>query len=178
MSDPGLPYERSYWVEAGRLLAGEYPGSGNEIYARARLRALLKLGIRTFVDLTERGELPQRARYPELLEEAASDMGLEADHLRFGTEDMTPPTPGEMSRILDAIDASLDEGRPVYVHCLMGIGRTGAVVGCWLVRHGLATAEDVLDRIAELRIGEPSSHIRSPVTRMQRDLVQSWYRGR
>lgn len=35
---------------------------------------------------------------------------------------------------------ALAAGQTVYVHCYGGIGRTGTVVGCWLVRHGLSGA--------------------------------------
>ena len=41
-----------------------------------------------------------------------------------------------------------DEGlEPVYVHCWGGIGRTGTVVGCWLVRHGM-TGDEALAEFA------------------------------
>jgi protein-tyrosine phosphatase len=40
-----------------------------------------------------------------------------------------------MGSVLDAIDTSLDEVGPAYVHCWGGHGRTGTAIGCWLVRH-------------------------------------------
>ena len=46
--------------------------------------------------------------------------------------------PALMRSILDAIDAAVSQGRRVYVHCRAGIGRTGTVVGCYLVRHGMS----------------------------------------
>ena len=53
-----------------------------------------------------------------------------------------------MSDILDAIDAALRDGKTVYVHCWGGVGRTGTVIGCWLVRHG-KTGDEALSQIAE-----------------------------
>ena len=47
---------------------------------------------------------------------------------------------------LDAIDAELAAGGLVYVHCWAGCGRTGVVVGCWLVRHGRARRRARQDR--------------------------------
>ena len=63
---------------------------------------------------------------------------------------MGVPTIPHMTRILDEVDGALADGGSVYVHCWGGIGRTGTVVGCWLVRHGLDDG-DAVARIAELR---------------------------
>ena len=52
-------------------------------------------------------------------------------------EDLSVPTLADMERILGAIDDELAAGRAVYLHCWGGIGRTGTVVGCYLVRQGL-----------------------------------------
>jgi hypothetical protein len=173
-----LPFGRSYWVDPARLLAGEYPGSRNPLHARARLASLVRLGIRLFVDLTVEDEVGHGGRYDLLLEDVASEAGVNVRHLRYGMEDMSVPTVEEMVGILDTIDASIAGGRPVYVHCFMGIGRTGTVVGCWLVRHGRAVTGNVLDAIASLRASDPSSYIRSPVTDAQCALVSTWGYGR
>ena len=77
-----------------------------------------------------------------------------------------------MKQILDVIDASLDEGKKVYVHCLAGIGRTGTVVGCWLVRHG-RTGEQALAQITNWRL-QAYLHPSSPETPWQRDYVLNW----
>ena len=59
-------------------------------------------------------------------------------------------------------------------HCLGGIGRTGTVVGCYLLRHGLATRTNVFDIIEKLRINDPTSYIRSPESEAQQHFVQNW----
>ena len=53
-----LPLANAYWVQRDRWLAGEYPGGATREATRARLAALVALGIDTFVDLTTPGELP------------------------------------------------------------------------------------------------------------------------
>ena len=78
----------------------------------------------------------------------------------------------EMIQILDSIDQSIDEGLPVG-----GVGRTGTVVGCYLIRHGIATQSDVLDRIAFLRREELTAYRQSPETLEQRRMVQNWRVG-
>ena len=155
------PIPDSYWVVPGRLLAGEYPGAPGAEAAERKLRRLGWSGIDLYVDLTEEGEYGLR-QYADLLDGA--------EHLRLPIPDVSTPSRERMTEILDTIDEALDSGRSVYVHCYGGIGRTGTVVGCHLVRHG-ATGEEALDRIAELRRGTPDGSRESPETAEQRELV-------
>ena len=66
-------------------------------------------------------------------------------------------------QILDLVDDALGRDEPVYVHCFGGIGRTGTVVGCWLVRHGRDDG-DPMRRIATLRRDVPDAWQPSPQT--------------
>src|SRR4051794_8613743 len=50
------PIPDSYWVEDGKLLAGEYPGSRREAAAREKLETIRAVGADVFLDLTEPGE--------------------------------------------------------------------------------------------------------------------------
>ena len=93
--------------------------------------------------------------------------------------DVNIPTEDFMVKILDAIDAHLDDGRKPYIHCWGGIGRTGTVVGCWLIRHGHATPELVGDMISELRVGDVEAGYRvSPEAESQWDFILNWERGK
>lgn len=175
---PAVPFERSYWVEPGRLLAGAYPGNRDPRKARAKMELLLGAGIRTMVDLTGEAETNWAgepfAGYAEAFLQAARGRGVPARCLRFPVPDFSVPTRERMAEILDAIDASLAEGRPVYVHCWGGIGRTGTVVGCWLSRHGVASGEEALERIAHLRRDDPLAWRFSPESDEQRRMVTTW----
>ena len=57
MNENKRPIAESYWVEAGRFLAGEYPGHFDPEQARRRLEALIEAGFDTFIDLTRQGEV-------------------------------------------------------------------------------------------------------------------------
>lgn len=62
---PKIPFDRSYWVLPGRLLAGCHPGKICQDAAASNLRALVGAGIHTCLDLTEENEL-NIAGYPSM----------------------------------------------------------------------------------------------------------------
>ena len=167
------PLKHTYWVIEGQLLAGEYPGDKNNgDAAREKLAHLLDAGIRTFIDLTEPRELQP---YEHMLMEMASARQIDVAYHRFGIPDVDVPSdPHHMKCILDTIEASVAEQQPAYVHCLGGVGRTGTVVGCWLVRRG-ARGEDALVQLQELwNACEKSGWRDSPETPAQCEYVTSW----
>jgi rhodanese/phosphatase family protein len=162
------PIPDSYWVEPGRLLAGEYPGAQLDADARLRLEKFAETGMTSFVDLTEVDE--GLAPYEHLLPDGAR-------YRRLAVRDLGCPSEAEMLAILDLIDEELAGGQSVYVHCWGGHGRTGTVVGCWLARHGLG-GDAALRRLAELRAEVPeAAWRRSPETSAQEALVRSWHEG-
>ncbi len=183
-----LPF---YWLVPGRVAAGVYPGSPDPGQAREKLRRLVGQGIRTFVDLTESGEITQSfgplVLYENALREVGEEAGAAVERLSFPIRDMHAPSPETMVRILDAMDERVAAGSPLYVHCLGGRGRTGVVLGCFLVRHaprllgtddpgeapGLALARIVQERKAQ---GMPSADD-SPQTQSQFEMVGSWRIG-
>jgi protein-tyrosine phosphatase len=137
-----------------RLAAGAYPTAPLE-------------GIDTYVDLTHEadGAPPYAGRLPP-----------GARRLAFPVQDYSVPPDDVLVAILDGIDAELAGGRTTYVHCLGGLGRTGLVVGCWLVRHG-RTGDEALARVAELVRLTPGGRSTSPETPAQRETVRRWPMG-
>lgn len=168
------PIPNSYWVVPGRFLAGEYPGDLNPRKAIAKVKALLEVGIDQFVDLTHPWD--RMEPYANL----ALRKGLEGDkrvvYLRHPIVDESVPIPQEMAHVLDAIDTGLERGRSVYVHCWGGVGRTGTVVGCWLVRNRGVTGEEALRLLAQRwqTVAKTHIHPRSPQTNEQHRFVREW----
>jgi protein-tyrosine phosphatase len=103
-------------------------------------------------------------------------LGEAARHVRTPIPDFGVPTPEQMAQTLDIIDVAIGSGHAVYVHCLGGLGRTGTVVGCYLVRHGLQGAE-ALNTIQLLRRGTPGAGSDSPETGLQQWMVLTWRNG-
>jgi len=137
------PLPRTYWVIDELFLAGAYAGKPDPRASKERLSGMFNAGIRTFVNLMEENESNNVGkpfvRYDDLIQTIASDANERVECLRFPIVDGHITTNERMRSILDAIDGSHEKKQPVYVHCFGGIGRTGTVVCCWLLRHGYAT---------------------------------------
>ncbi len=164
----------TYWVVPGRFAAGEYPGAKKREEAAHKLRILLETGFDYFIDLTESNEGLEP--YAGVAEAEAMRLNTNFVHARHHIVDRrVPRSPQETAGILDAIDKALDDGKKVYVHCWGGIGRTGTVVGCWLVRQGM-TGDQALAQIAEWWRGMEKAYRRprSPETQKQRAYVRNW----
>jgi protein-tyrosine phosphatase len=131
----------------------------------ARLERFRSSGIELFVDLTEELEVEP---YAHLVDGARHERRPIPDFGTTGTE--------AYRTTLDLVDEALAAGGRVYVHCLGGRGRTGTVVGCWLVRHG-QDCGDAIGRIAALRSGTPDASSPSPETAEQRRVIEDWRHG-
>ena len=130
------PIPNSYWATP-LLLACEYPWS--PYCTTQKLEKLLASGVRTFIDLTEHGEL---SPYAPHLGAQATSQGIDVREIEyhcFPIQDRSLPQSVEyMCAILDVLRDNAERGRISAVHCRGGIGRTGMVVGCWLVECGVA----------------------------------------
>lgn len=177
-----IPFDRSYWVIPGRFLAGYYPGDRQKEIMAVKLQGLLDCGIQCVINLMEPNERDHDGRpfvdYEPLLKRMAKTNGNSpmACH-RMPIRDLDVPSTEFMTKILDRIDAYLDENQFVYVHCWGGRGRTGTVVGCWLVRHSIAEGESALEKIQELRFFDLKAHWPSPEMPAQIQMVLSWRNG-
>ena len=164
--NPPLPFPNSYWVEPGRLLAGEYPGGSMRSDPAIAVAALLRARISCFIDLTQEKEMTP---YEALLEPGMV-------YRRFPIVDHgLPRSPQTFADVLAAIDSAFDEGRSVYVHCRAGIGRTGMAIACYLI-HGGLTAEQALARLQVLwkQNARSATWPRVPETDEQVTYVRRW----
>ncbi len=138
------------WIVEGRLLASVYPS--NESYLK-HLKE--KEGIELAINLTE-------SPWPENWQKLS---GIRCLH--FPVVDMSVPSLEAAGRIMDEIDNH--EG-PVMLHCAAGIGRTGTMIGLYLVHRGM-DPEDAIRTVRKKRPG-------SIQTRSQERFIMRWTKDR
>lgn len=147
-------------IEPARLIAGRHPCAYGPEGAEAEIASLREAGVTLFLDLTRDGEL----------EPYAAQVAPPARYANRPIGDFSVPARDDLVAMLDEIDAELERGGVVYVHCWAGCGRTGVVVASWLVRHG-RDPEEALRLVADVR-GRGC-----PQTLEQRLLVRGWRPG-
>ena len=115
-------------------------GTSPEAWLEADLQGLAEAGVGALVSLTE----------APLDGEAVRAFGLDLLHLPI--RDMAAPGPEDVARFVAFVEGSLEAGRPVGVHCLVGRGRTGTMLACYLVKGGCGPGEAIF-RVREARPG-------------------------
>ncbi len=148
-------------------MAGEYPAHHEDDAETGQIvQTLLAHGVTAFFDLTtpEDGLPPYEHHFPS---------GVQRIH--HPIPDMDVPTTQQLATILDDLDHALRSGETVYVHCWGGLGRTGTVVACHLVRTGTAQGPGALEALQALRRGIRKEQLASPQTGAQRMLVSMWH---
>lgn len=127
--------KRVTWLDDEGVAACRYPRDARS------LRELADHGVTVLINLHERphpdGVL---ARY-----------GLTAVHLPV--PDFTPPTFAQLEQGVLAMETAVASGHRVAVHCGAGLGRTGTLLACYLVKRGRQPDE----AIAHLRALRPGS---------------------
>jgi hypothetical protein len=172
-----MPVPHTWWV-TDQLLAGPYPGDVDERIAESNLRSIVDGGVSVFVNLQEPTETGMGSKpfpdYRPTVRHLSRGSNHEPLFHRFPIPDMGVTNSGTIREALDRIDQAHSGGRGVYVHCWGGHGRTGTIVGCWMVRHGLSP-KAALARISELRKHDDYLiYMASPQTRAQERVIRSW----
>ena len=173
-----LPYERSYWIIPGKFLAGNIPVELDTVNTYNRIENLLDVGIRCFISLIQNNELTSYGipiiNYNNTLQNISAKKKIQTSLHEFPIVDMGVPSVKEMEHILYLIDDCINNDKPVYVHCWGGIGRTGTVVGCYLISKGMANKKNVLEMLKYLRRTEPYNDYIAPQSEQQINMVLEW----
>ena len=130
----GLIADRATWLEGRQVLGCAYPRG------QAGLARLARIGVSLVVNLHERPHNPAYLARYDLTE------------LHLPVADFTPPLPAQLDCGVAAIVAATAVGERVAVHCGAGLGRTGTLLACYLVYHGLS-ADAAIARVRVIRPG-------------------------
>ena len=79
------------------------------------------------------------------------------NYLHVLSDDMGVPTFEDLANSIDFIHERIQNNEPVLVHCLAGMGRTGTILACYMIKYQKMSAEDAIQHIRENRHGSIQS---------------------
>lgn len=148
MSKPGNLWRRVHgkitkkptnfsWLIDNKLAGSGMPTTIEEI------TWVQKQGVKSIVTMTE-------AALPE-------SWTKDVKYLHVPTEDLSAPDMEQIDQAVEFIHERLQSEEPVMVHCAAGIGRTGTILACYLVKYHKLSAKDAIEKVRKERPGSIQS---------------------
>jgi protein-tyrosine phosphatase len=157
-----------YWLDGpwrGKLAMAARPRGGDWLrddianWKRAGIDAVLSL-----LTTDEEGEMDLRDEASE-----ATTQGMEFASFPIPDRQI-PKSEAQWSDIVERVTSTLSKGKNVVVHCRQGIGRSGLVAACLLVRKGMSPG-------AAVEMASASRGVPVPETSEQRDWIDHYAVG-
>jgi hypothetical protein len=141
ISEELMQSKRWWWVAPEKVLAGPMPMGEDH-------RILAKAGVAAVINLLEEEYSP-----PADYKASWTWRGHKAPKIhRLPIFDGQAPTREQAQAGVEIIDQHLLGGSGLlYIHCMAGRGRTGTLVGCWLVARRQVPLSDVEARLRGMR---------------------------
>ena len=79
------------------------------------------------------------------------------NYLYVHSNDMGVPEFDDLVNTVDFIHKRITSNEPVMVHCLAGLGRTGTVLACYLIKHQKMSADEAIQKVRDERPGSIQS---------------------
>jgi len=154
-----------FWLDEawpGRIALSARPRGGDWLadevadWKRAGVRAVLSL-----LESEEEEDLDLRGEGAEVRKQ-----GL--DFSSYPIPDRhVPPSESKLAQVLEKVDRELTSGKSIVVHCRQGVGRSGLVAACLLVRKGMSPGAAV-EKVSAAR------GIQVPETEEQREWIDHY----
>jgi len=82
----------------------------------------------------------------------------EVKYLHIMSNDLSVPEFVDLGSAVDFIHRRITNNEPVMVHCLAGLGRTGTILACYLVKYQKMSADEAIQKVREERPGSIQSY--------------------
>ncbi len=125
------------WLLDSKLAGCGMPTSVNEV------NWVLEQGVKSIVTMTENA-LPE-------------SWVKDAKYLHVPTEDLNAPDIDKIEDAVDFIHERITNNDPVMVHCAAGIGRTGTILACYLIKYEKYSAKKAIEKVRRERPGSIQS---------------------
>ena len=136
------------WVISNALAGSGLPLSFDQF------KWLINHGIGTIVTVRE---VPLPSHWLSLNDKKNLNVDTQrldkVNYLHLRVEDYHSPTVQEIDSTVKFMENEIKEKRPVLVHCAAGKGRTGTILGAYLLRNQKIGAKEAITRIRNIRPG-------------------------
>ena len=126
------------WLIENKLAGSGIPTSIDEV------QWMIKQGVKSIVTIRE-----------ETLDESWIK---DVNYLHILSNDMSVPEFDDLIYAVDFIHRRITNNEPVLVHCLAGMGRTGVILACYLIKYQKMSASEATEKIREERPGSIQSY--------------------
>jgi atypical dual specificity phosphatase len=125
------------WLINNQLAGSGMPTTINEI------NWILNQGVKSIVTMTENA-LPE-------------SWVKDTKYLHVPTEDLSAPDIEQIDGAVEFIHERINNNEPVMVHCAAGIGRTGTILACYLIKYQKYSAKNAIEKVRKERPGSIQS---------------------
>ncbi len=126
------------WLIENKLAGSAIPTSIDEV------QWVIEQGVKSIVTIRE--------------DPLNDDWVKDVNYLHVSSNDMGVPEFADLTYAIDFIHRRITNNEPVMVHCLAGMGRTGTILACYLIKYQKMSANEATEKVRKERPGSIQSY--------------------